>query len=111
MIQDFEITDPVVIEFTDGIKRDLGGRLREVWLFGSRARHEARDDSDYDFLIVADCPRSEILDASVEESCAVFDKYGAYIGPVTYDSPLWDRAKESSLGRRIVAEGIKVYER
>lgn len=28
----------------------------EVWLFGSRARGDARDDSDWDFLVLTDKP-------------------------------------------------------
>jgi uncharacterized protein len=28
----------------------------EVWLFGSRARGDARDDSDWDFLVLTDGP-------------------------------------------------------
>jgi len=105
------LPDPVVAAFTEGLEHDLGSRLKEVWLFGSRARREAREDSDYDFLVVADCPRSVISEATVAESCAVFDRYGAFIGPVNYDSSLWERAKKSSLGRTILAEGVKVYER
>lgn len=28
----------------------------EVWLFGSRARGDAREDSDWDFLVLTDMP-------------------------------------------------------
>ena len=105
------LKDPVVTAFSEGMVKELGAKLKEIWLFGSRARHEAGEGSDYDFLIVADCPRSEIAEATVAESCALLDQFGAFIGPENYDSPLWERAKESSLGKDILREGFKVYER
>ncbi|MBN1242919.1 MAG: nucleotidyltransferase domain-containing protein [Spirochaetales bacterium] len=97
--------------FSAGMVADLGPRLQEIWIFGSRARRDAGEDSDYDFLVVADCPRSLITEASVAVACDVFDRFGAQVGPVNYDSRLWERAKSSSLGRIILAEGVKLYER
>jgi len=38
---------------TEALKRGLGNRLIAVVLFGSRARGEAREDSDWDLLVLA----------------------------------------------------------
>jgi predicted nucleotidyltransferase len=38
--------------FARGLRARFGGRLRELVLFGSRARGEGRDDSDLDLLVV-----------------------------------------------------------
>ena len=38
----------------EGLARVLGARLHRVLLYGSRARGEARDDSDIDVLVVVD---------------------------------------------------------
>ena len=40
--------------FADGIRKRLGNHLCRLILFGSRARGEADDDSDYDCLVVVD---------------------------------------------------------
>ena len=40
----------------EGLARVLGARLHRVLLYGSRARGEARDDSDIDVLVVVDGP-------------------------------------------------------
>lgn len=43
--------DPVIESFLYGIKQERK-KIREIYLFGSRARGDYRPDSDYDLLIV-----------------------------------------------------------
>ena len=44
--------DPVAKEFARRLREKLGERVEEIILFGSRGRGEAREDSDYDVLVV-----------------------------------------------------------
>lgn len=44
--------DPVAKEFARRLREKLGERVEEIILFGSRARGDAREDSDYDVLVV-----------------------------------------------------------
>jgi predicted nucleotidyltransferase len=43
--------DPVLLEFRDAVARHFGSRLERIVLYGSRARGDARPDSDYDVAI------------------------------------------------------------
>lgn len=43
--------DPVLKAFVEGIK-PYRNKIREIYLFGSRARGDYRPDSDYDLLVV-----------------------------------------------------------
>jgi predicted nucleotidyltransferase len=43
--------DPVLLRFRDAVAALYGERLERVVLFGSRARGEARPDSDYDIAV------------------------------------------------------------
>ena len=40
--------DPVLVRFRKALNEMYGGRLERAVLFGSRARGDARDESDYD---------------------------------------------------------------
>jgi len=101
--------DPVVTAFTEGIAKELGARLKEVWLFGSRARGDHSVDSDYDVVVVADGDEEELHNLVTEKSYAIMCAYDALVGALEYDPFIWAREKKTSLGRNILREGIKLY--
>jgi len=45
------ITDPVLLRFRAAVGEIYGSRIDRVVLFGSRARGDARPDSDYDVAV------------------------------------------------------------
>ncbi len=46
--------DPLLKKLTENIKHSLGGNLKKILLFGSRARGDFHIDSDYDILILVE---------------------------------------------------------
>lgn len=48
------MVDAALQDFAARVRARFGARLRELTLFGSRARGEAREDSDVDVLVVVD---------------------------------------------------------
>jgi predicted nucleotidyltransferase len=45
------MTDPVLTRFRAALEETYGQRLARVVLYGSRARRDHRDDSDYDVAV------------------------------------------------------------
>lgn len=100
--------DPVVQAFASEAKRRIGRQLREITLFGSRARGDAQPTSDYDVLVVVDekTPeiRSELLSIEVE----ILDRYEALVASVLRSGDEWQRSRAYPLAKNIEREGIRL---
>jgi predicted nucleotidyltransferase len=46
-----DLHDPILIRFRHALDKVYGARLERVMLYGSRARGDARPDSDYDVAV------------------------------------------------------------
>lgn len=81
--RDLEIS----LEVTDRLLSTFGDKVEKVVLFGSRARGDSNDESDYDFLVIGDLGYSSavenmkacnlaIADFSLEYDVLVYSKKG-----------------------------------
>ena len=84
-------------------------REAKITLFGSRARGDARKDSDWDFLILMDSPvtfqlknkvRNELYDIELET--------GEIIGTIIENKEDWDRKIVTDIHKNIAKEGIAI---
>ena len=81
-------------DFVARIRAALGPNVREVQLFGSKARGDARADSDLDVLIVVEGERVRAEDLAVDIAFDINVANNLYISPrvVTAESladPVW----------------------
>ena len=81
-------------EFSTRIREALGPNLRELRLFGSKARGDARPDSDLDVLVVVASDRVSAEDRAIDIAFDVNVASDLYISPrvVTAESltdPVW----------------------
>lgn len=100
--------DPVIQVFASELRARLRHRIRQIVLFGSRARGEARDDSDYDILVVVDQRSPEVRPLILEIETALLDNYGALVATVLRTEEEWDRAQGLPLACNVALEGITV---
>jgi predicted nucleotidyltransferase len=84
---------PILKDFISRISVKLGSNYRYGALFGSRARGTARQDSDYDVLVVTDFIdhrlKRDIIDIAYDE----FLETGIDISPVVFSSSEYERQK------------------
>jgi uncharacterized protein len=104
---------------TQSIERQIIRKVKEkvlaidsgakITLFGSRARGDARKDSDWDFLILMDSPvnfhlknklRNELYDIELET--------GEIIGTIIENKEDWDRKIVTDIHKNIAKEGIAI---
>lgn len=93
------------------LEERFGSRLREIVLFGSRARGDAHEESDVDVLVVIDSLTPEERRVVVDLSYDV-DTAGPWLGlsPLAYSTQQASelRARERRLFIDIEREGIPV---
>jgi predicted nucleotidyltransferase len=96
--------------FRASLDARFGARLREVVLFGSRARGEAHEESDVDVLVVVDDldehERIEVFDLAYDAGSAGDDYLS--IAPLPYSTSQATelRARERRLMREIAQHGV-----
>ncbi|HHY95425.1 MAG TPA: hypothetical protein GX513_10520 [Firmicutes bacterium] len=99
-------------ELAAGLGEIYGGRLRGVYLFGSRARGDADPDSDVDVLVVLDQVTSygTEIDRTGQLVAALSLKYGVSVSRVFTSEQDWAEGRGAFL-RRLRREAIPVVRR
>lgn len=100
------IQDPVIRDFVAALREQIGPRLRQVLLFGSRARGDAQEDSDYDMLVIVDQRTPELRNQILEIETRLMDRYGALVATVLQSEEEWRQAQGLPLARNIAREGM-----
>jgi predicted nucleotidyltransferase len=98
--------DPVVQEFAVMLRQLLGSHLRQLLLFGSRARGDAQDGSDYDMLVVVDHRTPELRAIILEIESQLMERYGALVATVLRSESEWQQCQGFPLARNIARERI-----
>ncbi|MBQ9548569.1 MAG: nucleotidyltransferase domain-containing protein [Bacteroidales bacterium] len=82
----------------------------EALLFGSRARGDARSDSDWDVLILINGERA--TGADFDKYAYPFVNYGWSVGerinPLIYSFSDWNRRSITSFYKNVQAEGVSL---
>jgi predicted nucleotidyltransferase len=98
--------DPIVREFADRVRTALGPHLKELILFGSRARGDARPDSDYDVLVVVDERTGQERESVLDVTADLLTKHGALFGCLYRSVDEWRRLEGFPLQMNIAREGV-----
>ena len=100
------VDDPILKRFRDALSELYGDRLERVVLFGSRARGDAREDSDYDVAVfIKDLgPFWDEVDRLVGVETDLLYDTGAVINSMPYRASTYQ--DRTSLMREIRHEGV-----
>jgi uncharacterized protein len=100
------IDDPVLRRFRTALEEIYSGRLERLVLFGSRARGDAREDSDYDVAVFL----RDLVDRALEMNrladlgTDVLDETGEFVHAMPYRAGSYEERTPLMLAIR--AEGV-----
>jgi uncharacterized protein len=84
-------TDPILVRFRSALEGIFGDRIERVVLFGSRARGDAQDDSDYDIAIFLTdfINRRQEVRRLVPLVTDIVEEAGVVVHPMPYRAGAW----------------------
>ncbi len=97
-----------VSAFVRAVRRRFGPHVKEIVLFGSKAREDSQQYSDIDIVIVLESPSWEVKKAISELAAEENMKHDVLISTVRYGADEWENPviKASPFGRVVRSEGI-----
>lgn len=99
-----------VLSSIKNVARSFARDNVDVRLFGSRARDDAQEDSDWDILVLVD--KSKLEEADRDKYAYPFWmlgwQTGAMIHPVVYTLSEWKRRKGTPFYDNVETEGISL---
>lgn len=104
------VEDKIIEEITRVAKKVFPSNEGEVFLFGSRARGEANENSDWDILILT---KDKIdSDEKFDRYISPFAEIGWYSGeeihPINYSVEEWNQRKQTFFYYNVMKEAVKI---
>ena len=100
--------DAIAQEYSKKVRTALGPRIKDIILFGSRARGRCKEFSDYDMMIIVDKRDKSLLETVVTIEVDILDKYERLVGSIVYEQGEWERKRQSPLGMNIKKDGVRL---
>jgi predicted nucleotidyltransferase len=100
--------DPVIVDCATQLKQALGERLRELWLYGSRARGDARPDSDDDLLVLLDRDATELRERVLDVQVDMLDRHDALVTTLLHTEDDWRQQQGYPLAINIAREAVRL---
>ena len=100
------LNDPIIEFFSNNLKSNLSEHLTAIILFGSRARGDAREHSDYDFLVIVDKKDRDIKSKIVDVEVETLDRFEKLTSSLVWDEKDWELKKRFPIGMNILKEGV-----
>lgn len=103
-----DISDPIIKQLSETLKKEVGKDIKDIILFGSRARGDSYSDSDYDFLILVDKKTKDLEGKIFQLSCEIGWKHNVVITVFVHEKSYYESRKYEPLFMNIRKEGVSV---
>lgn len=96
--------------FVQTLKEQFDGQMLSVLLYGSRARGDAKPDSDMDIAVILSHTDLETTNAIRDLAYEIWLDFGVFLSTCVWSQAHWQRHEEIQTGlyRNIQKEGIDI---
>jgi predicted nucleotidyltransferase len=94
--------------FSERLRRRLPDYIRRIFLFGSRARGDAWEGSDYDFAIILTEKNDSIIKTIRDVEVEFLNRFDMLAASLVYSEHEWDERKNYPIGINIRKEGVVI---
>jgi predicted nucleotidyltransferase len=96
----------ILKQFKHILQQTLGDRLMELRLFGSHARGDSNQGSDYDVLVIVDKRTDDIREMVLDADVEMMNRHEKLFAALIYDESEWQNARSFPHAWNIEREGI-----
>ena len=93
-------------EYARRLAARLGDNLVSVTLYGSRARGDAREGSDFDLIVQVRERSKETQEIVVDVDCGMMNDFDELFVGMVYDEQEWARTARFPFGWNVEREGL-----
>jgi predicted nucleotidyltransferase len=104
-----KLSDKIAREFAAEIRQQIGSKIKKIILYGSRARGNFWEWSDFDFVIIIEPCGEDLysLDNKIMDIAGeIFCHYNMIISAQVLGAEDWNSEKNSPWGINVLDEGI-----
>jgi uncharacterized protein len=103
-----KINNNQAAEYADILNKALGKHIKQIILFGSHARGDAKEHSDYDVLVIVDRKTKVIRESIIDAGVEMMNRYEKLFAAIVYDEQEWKSMQGFPLAWNINNEGISL---
>jgi len=96
----------ILKQFKDILQQTLGDRLVELRLFGSHARGDADEGSDFDVLVIVDRRTDDVREMILDADVEMMNRYEKLFAALIYDESEWQKARSFPHAWNIERDGV-----
>lgn len=101
--------DIIIKEFSKKLNQNLNGYINKIIIFGSRARGDFDENSDYDFAIIVNDRFKDLRKIIAKAEADISIKYNSWVSSLIFSKKEWEDKKHHPICKRIIDEGIPVW--
>jgi predicted nucleotidyltransferase len=94
--------------YSHRLREKLGDNIKQIILFGSRARGECHEGSDYDFVIIVNERNKKVRETVTGVAVEFLNRYDELSANLIYNEEEWRECLRLPLGVNVQKEGITV---